>query len=400
MLSCGLGRSAMLTLPCCLAALRRRRNAWHWLPPGPKVGFTLLNKVCVEQLRPRAPRGLSQRCAQMLRRCLHHDPGRRPTIDGVAVWLNDCRRNLKGCIDVTEDKRVSILGKVKEYQMRRQGSQPQSPRRAEPESTWAITNRSDPEARSHWSQRGRYSLLRSTVQSSRTSLSVLSTFVVRIERTTASQWMEEALAGNEAEPAPTELPLAAAEDESVNLTPKKMGIFFSNSWPVVSRIETREKGKGVPTIASLFPDIQIGSRLVRIDTDPCPNSFSDAKASLMEALSRGHPLALEFSAVRQPRAWPKTDGLQAWRVGGLEAIGLVRRHEATLKSCKYNHGRAGPREHCFDRRCGGAHPANTALVCGGCTVLHVPAWRHACMSECSGGAVTAAGAEPEPEAGL
>jgi hypothetical protein len=75
-----------------------RREAWEWLT-GPQKQMMIMMRVCHEEhpKRPRVPDGLSSQCASMLRRCLHHEPSRRPSAKQLTQWLGYACATLPTC---------------------------------------------------------------------------------------------------------------------------------------------------------------------------------------------------------------------------------------------------------------------------------------------------------------
>ena len=290
-----------------------RREAWHWIKGGPEKNQAIIVQAGVHGRRPKMPDSLSPDCAKWVRKCLHADPGRRPTAKEIGGWITGCRE------EVGERMKVSANEVVRGRDVHETAEKTARTR-------WpnkAIHNHND----DHWSRRGRF-----TLHTSQLTGGANPGFSLNVVECSQDQWMEHALVGNEKK----SRPLA----KLAKLPTDKFGLVFSRNnghggklqlWPQVTERSFSN------TIADEFPSITVGSKITKINGQPVPATFNLALPML-----KSRPLALEFtSAVAE-----STDVVQRWIQAGLLEIGLVRRHE-TKKLIKHRE------EH--DPTCGNPH---------------------------------------------
>lgn len=281
-----------------------------------------MNHVADEKLRPKVPEGLSARCALMLRQCLHHDPSKRPRMKEVTQWLEMCRRKLLTAMAYSRNE------KIKECTVNRG-----TPRKVDRHN---ITERTA-STKAFWSDGGRFS--RYPCSSDRSK--VPRDFHLKVSEVTQDQWMENALLANEPKPKPFDRALPPIFDPD---NPQKFGLIFKrrdgkggmeNLWQAgnvrVARVDQTYKDKyGVtrPTVASQYPEIRAGSRLLKINGEDPPPTFKEAIPAFKKL-----PLVLHFAGTIEQAA--EDGSVPSWLLAGLAEIELVRRHEAA-EHCNYD----------------------------------------------------------------
>ena len=311
-----------------------RQEAWHWISKNKNLA--IMTHVLLNGHRPKAPQGLSARCALMLRQCLHQDPNKRPTMREVTLWLDMCRRKLMDAMEYSQNEKLKEcdfhptgrrnVKKADKYNITIRGS-----------NEWVIDS-------AFWSDGGRFSLNR--CKANRSTLP--RGFRLEIVECTQDQWMENALKKDEKEPVPFTKTL-----------PKIFEIHLQN----IGLVFKREDGKGGkedlwqdgnvrvaqvnqtyvdkvnkvprPTVASEYPEICPGSVLTRINGQAPPATIKEAMP-----MFRKRPLTLEFNGTVTQTV--KGITVSAWLVAGLAEIELVRRYEASrhavlnydCKTCK------------------------------------------------------------------
>jgi serine/threonine protein kinase len=276
-----------------------RQEAWHWLKGGKDKDMAIMNQVLLEGRRPKAPPGLEQLPADWMRRCLHTQPELRPTAKELTEFFDDMQRRLDVAVEAERLRKVREVGAQTII-----------------DKGWWLTRRKDEPTKVHWSATGRYSV--------HPSLSKITpaatTFVLVVKEVSIDQWMENALVGDE--PAPLgeldKLPNAPKEAFGLVFKCRNKRGEMEDHWPRVARVDLKDKN-GRPTIASQFPDVQVGCSITMINGEVVPGTFKDAQPMLKKL-----PLELEFSA---PAG--QTDySVPAWLRAGLEEIGLVKLHES------------------------------------------------------------------------
>ena len=298
-----------------------RREAWHWITGGLEKDQTIITQVGVFGRRPKMPDNLSPDCAKRVRKCLHTNPGQRPSAKEIGVWINKCRTALGDSME--SSARVKVRERDFHGSAHKGGKTTRWPNKA-------IHDRNDEQ----WSRRGRYSL-----HTSQLTCGTTPGFSMTVIECTQDMWMENALEGKETEVEPL--------GKLALLKPNPFGLKFEKNdghggklklWPQVTEASSGN------TIADEFPSITVGSAITKINGKPVPATFKAA----LPVLKR-RPLTLEFtSAVAE-----STDVVQSWIQAGLLEIGLVRRHE-NMKLIKHREDVAMcGRPHCGD---GYIHP--------------------------------------------
>jgi hypothetical protein len=262
----------------------------------------------------------------MIRRCLHHDPAKRPKADTLTDWLHKCRRKLED--DMTEKQAQKITGRSMAL------AQHSSLR-----STSSITSKKDGDASSlHWSDRGRYTLHQSKRDTKE------GTFELTVCQEHQDEWMEPALTGDEPGEQPGALMSFTGQlaGQLAPLASDKFGVSFTDkltnesNWPVVVRVD-RKTLLGW-TLASQWPELREGCKLQTINGQPAPATFKEAAPQL-----RAAPFTLVFrdpERSQESRYLPCIrDDLRncdlsrppgvvpSWLRAGLEKIETVRKHE-------------------------------------------------------------------------
>eukprot|EP01047_Picozoa_sp_COSAG01_P069111 COSAG01_NODE_10140_length_2239_cov_2.596729_2_plen_529_part_00 len=263
-----------------------RRQAWHWFQRESSTsnGIAMRIEEAVSSIdggglgkRPRMPLGLKKKPAQYMRFCMHELPSERPSAKELKAWLESQRRELDQFMQ--EQKRK----KVREADMKTDAHRLQNMCFA------TITDRQHVESRDCWSEGGRYSL-------SRSSKLAAGRMKLTVTEETEDQWMEMALTGADGDEPTTPRSVRRTRGDPTkqpNLPREKFGIVFKareiNHWPKVLRVDQRDSLTGRPTVASHFPFIRSGAKLVKINDMDVPRTFSEA-LPMLKAL----PLTLEF----------------------------------------------------------------------------------------------------------
>ena len=311
-----------------------RRVAWHWM--GAADGNAICDKVGNERLRPKVPVDVSPQCAKMLRECLHTDPDCRPTAKEMGNWLRDQKNGLRKHMQSQETESLKESDEIKQKAATtpRGRTTPSSPRQ-----TCSITDRNHERAK-HWNH-GRYSLESTDGSDGSFSLTVNSSYL--------SDWEERALERGDSGGLPA--PTVVDPTQKLMMKAQPFGLRFSNQWPTITTIETETKG--AKTLASMFPQIKVGCRVMHINGVKVSqlSTFKDA-VPMLQAL----PLTLEFSSPAQAirpvgfpgKPWPTQQpslgspdmsAIPAWLGGcvelksgrwidgGLQAVAMVFNHE-------------------------------------------------------------------------
>jgi hypothetical protein len=271
------------------------------------------------------PDGLSPDCAGWVRRCLHKDPAHRPYAKQITEWISRCRKSVE----------TGIKALAKEIVAARQMDRGLS---TEKFANCGITEKDN----LHWSNRGRFSL-----HTSKLTTGTNAGFSLEVVECTLDQWMENALIGDEDEPAPLGK-LAKIKMGGFGLKFEKQDGHGGKekTWPKVTHCDLKDKA-GLLTIAAEFPSITPGCLITKINGNPTPPTF---KAALIELKKR--PLALEFTV---PVA-ESTETVKPWIRAALLEIGLVHRHE-TAKLLRHRQSMCG------HERCGLPHCEDRAASC-------------------------------------
>ena len=207
-----------------------RRDAWHWVGKEQKQ-FQILKRVAVDYIRPKMPLGLSNHHplpkvdspCEFVRKCLHHDPCRRPKTIELSAWLKKCREVIHREMQVERDEVVREL------------------RSSNSQKRWSLVDLTDPAVKLRWC-RGLYSLHSVKLHKQSAVLKLT------VNAQTRDEWEESALTGDDRRPAQLE-----ATNQTLQLEP--LGLIFQ--WPKVVKIERRTKDASkTRTLASQHPDLQ------------------------------------------------------------------------------------------------------------------------------------------------
>ena len=226
-----------------------RREAWHWIKGGPERENAIIFQAGVQGRRPKMPSSLSPDCAKYVRKCLHTDPGRRPTAKQMSKWINGCRE------EVGEELKGSGKAVVRERDVHSNAHSKKTHTRW-PNS--AIHDRTNDQ----WSRRGRYSL-----HTSKQTSGANPGFSLNVIECTQDQWMENALVGKQGKP--------TTLGKLAKLPVDKFGLVFSRNdghggklqlWPQVTATSSGN------TIADEFPSITVGSAITKINGEPVPET--------------------------------------------------------------------------------------------------------------------------------
>jgi hypothetical protein len=221
-----------------------RRDAWHWVGKEQKQ-FQILKRVAVDYIRPKMPLGLSNHHplpkvdspCEFVRKCLHHDPCRRPKTIELSAWLKKCREVIHREMQVERDEVVREL------------------RSSNSQKRWSLVDLTDPAVKLRWC-RGLYSLhsVKPYKQSAVLKLTV--------NAQTRDEWEESALTGDDRQPAQLE-----ATNQTLQLEP--LGLIFQG--PTVVKVERRTKDASkTRTLYSQHPDLRMtrGCDVVTINGQP------------------------------------------------------------------------------------------------------------------------------------
>ena len=203
-------------------------------------------KVGILQRRPRMPDGLHPEVASIVRRCLHHDPSRRPTAKDLTKELIKCRQQLEASIK--SKKNTKITGR--DEALRKQEGASAVTEKVQ----WSIVDTRNPEVKARWS-RGQYRLQRLHRRPDETG----KPFSLHLRARTQGQWEEDALCGEETEPVES-----THESTKASLPVQSLGLVFEDSWPKLARVRRRDE-LGNSTLAPRFPDFKRGCTLTRIN---------------------------------------------------------------------------------------------------------------------------------------
>ena len=325
-----------------------RREAWHWLPAGmdPTArGLSICDRVSPpKNRRPKMPAGLSENCAEMVRRCLHADPFCRPDAKEVSAWLQKQKNGLKKQMQSRKTAKVKESDEI----LRRQASAASaaSAGKHDQDASWSITDSGDLDEAKCWNH-GQYSLDH-LEHLDRAKLGDAS-FSLTVNAATQAHWEENAQVSAE----PLQLQPRRHSSNKIGLPPLPLGLAFKvksesgegmvDKWPEVARIdfETKDKKdkegtlvKGSKTLAPMFPEIKVGCRITKINGEEVPPTFKEALPKL-----RTRPFTLEFMAPERSKAvvpiwatpmWSSASTeseVPHWIRAGLEAVQTVRQHE-------------------------------------------------------------------------
>ena len=302
-----------------------RRDAWHWI--GAANGNrdqVIMNRVSLENLRPKVPDDVSPHFAELIRDCLCTDPSNRLSAKEVGSRL---RARLDGLRKHMQSQRT-----VKESdELKQKASTTTRGRTSQtsPHARWSITN-CNHENSKHWN-RGMYAAgIRSTTLAD-------GSFRVTVNQGYQSDW-EETVPGH-GDDHTGSLPAATSATPMVPLKIQSFGLMFDDPdsdrslWPTVARVEQKNK-KGEKTLSPMFPQIRPGCKITRINGEPVPATRKDAVSAL-----KARPLSLEFSLPIQAnlvKPWPTQEptlaladhsAIPAWLTAGIEAVATVRKHE-------------------------------------------------------------------------
>ena len=315
-----------------------RREAWHWRLDDRRLGnrdirekVSHIREKVKAHYRPKVPAGMQEECGKMIRSCLHHDAGRRPSAKMLASWLRKRRVALWAEVQRSQSNPVSERSTLAKELF------PQGHRE------WSITDRSF-EASKRWYY-GRYSEHCITMTSARRrdkqwdGRSVLLTIN---KSHTFADW-EERVADEAQERQPCDRQKKKAQRPE--LAEPELGFVFN-------RVESRKmQGEDEdhldvteisnckcgatckvencrPTVASEFPLVQLGCKLVQINGEDATR-VKDLDDALKE-----RPLTLKFSSpIKRLVPWatqayhPEDSGLPERIRVGLKCVSLVREHE-------------------------------------------------------------------------
>eukprot|EP01045_Picozoa_sp_COSAG04_P016292 COSAG04_NODE_1347_length_7134_cov_4.146695_2_plen_684_part_00 len=288
-----------------------RQIAWHWVQGDP--GHVIMNWVGAMQTRPKIPAGLSAHCAEMIRKCLHVDPNKRPSAQEILRWLHRKREHLQ--------RHMAAAKKMKIAELRADNTKRKQRRMNIEHESCRIADNGP-----HW-YRGQFSP--HSTRFSETVSGADRRFELTVVEETWNDWLENAQ-GQQERPTPEE------QLQAMKLKPKPFGLVFTNAktkeseWPVVTRIDKSDKKTKTKTLASQFTAIKAGCTLTEINGHAVPTAFNDAKAEL-----KARPLHLEFTAPMQPtmnvtpRHADRKGNPRLWAAvrGGLRGVGMVEAHE-------------------------------------------------------------------------
>ena len=294
-----------------------RREAWHWVEP---TGTAMQRNVAIEErvsgedMRPKIPKGMRKECGDMIRRCLHANPGKRPIAKELTDWL---RTRLEGLQKQMRSRQAAVvserstLKQNREWHYGLEGNQ------------WSITDRSH-EAAQSW-HHGKYSLHYITTTSTRTDRQSDGLVELTINACKPrADWEQRALT-DECESCD------GHHEESEKR--QKVGFDFKGTWPRIG-------GVTADTVAVEFPEIQVGCKLAEINGEKVPATLEEG---CLQLLTKGRPLRLKFSVPEQQKMglraawqvpwataqWPsaRLSDLPPWIKAGLDGAELVRSHE-------------------------------------------------------------------------
>ena len=307
-----------------------RRQAWHWR--GGEHDWQIKWLVAKEHRRPKIPKGMVTECADMIRKCLHANPGKRPDAKELTDWIRERRDKLQMQI------RRQRAAAVRECDMKRHSSAETHHDAGKRQTQWSIIDRSY-EAAKCWHY-GKYSQHYITTTPNRKGAESDGSVNLTVNDYTVRDWEERALT-DEFERYRDEQHQENSEKREERQT---LGIKFDlvneygskeNHWPTITRVELCDEN-GKQTLASQFPEIQVGCKIIEINGEPVPSRIKDAAP-----MFKDRPLQLKFSAPAhhqkrlQPWAtaqWPSAErsDLPTWIQGGLGAIDQVAEHEAKM----------------------------------------------------------------------
>jgi hypothetical protein len=349
-----------------------RRRAWHWRDCGKSL-LQFKKVVAIEHRRPKIPQGMMTECADMIRKCLHANPGRRPIAQHLATWIRGRRTDLQQQI-------ASAAGRpVTEREMLNRS----------PYCSYAAAR--------CW-HHGKFSQHYITTTPNRKGAEEDGSVELTINKCFAlKDWEERALTGDTDEY--EEHDGEERHEEPDN--PQPLGIKFGersadrwlDHWPFVTRIDVcncndactavckdectcgrcahvckgwcrrpracRSSCRGIScagtqTLAPEFPEIQVGCELIEINGEPVSTKVdgkSVVSISIKDAapMFKERPLRLKFSVPAHKKErleawataqWPSAEiaylprWLRGWaddpdrlELGGLRAIELVKAHE-------------------------------------------------------------------------
>ena len=306
-----------------------RLQAWHWR--GGEHDWQIKWLVAKEHRRPKIPKGMVAECADMLRKCLHANPGKRPDAKELTDWIRERRDRLQ------QQMRTQQAAVVRECDMKRHSSAETQHHAGQQQTKWSITDRSYESAKC-WHY-GKYSQHYIMTTPNRKGADSDGSVSLTVNDYTVRDWEERALTDESERHSGEQYQVPEEREERQTL-----GIQFvlvnecgekENHWPTITRIELCDEN-GKQTLAAQFPEIQVGCKLIEINGEPAPARSRDAAPMFKE-----RPLRLKFSAPEQNQRrlqawataqWPSAErsDLPVWIQKGLESIDTVAEHEAKM----------------------------------------------------------------------
>jgi hypothetical protein len=351
-----------------------RCEAWHWRPQK-----DIMHSVGNEHLRPKIPPGLDETCAHWVRRCLHADPGQRPTAKELTEWLMARRKELNKQMQSQKKRTISEAQQLREEKKEKEEGEEEeretfcitineihlsdweetalqeaSPEDIDAENIsprggayrCAITHYDEHDSARCWNH-GQYSPHYITHEGEEPLPAAPQPEAVPAALQSADATI---LAEPEPEPEP-ELQREAACRVG-KLKDRKLGIVFNlkasqakeagfeeterEQWPSIARIVPLDQGK--TTLASGFPDLRVGCRLTKIGDKEIAEKGT--KFAQFKKDFQTRPLRLTFlvpdgqEKLFEPwptAQWPvskeRASSVPEWVKAGLDEVKKVAKHE-------------------------------------------------------------------------
>ena len=304
-----------------------RQKAWHWITTDNKV-MAITNAVLVNNMRPKVPVSLSQACAGMIRRCLAQQVDARPVAKGLVLFFEDMRVKMITSIEVKGPVRESHMLKGKQQ-------------RCETIVDVSKCNECPKGKCHHWSKGGRFSIHQAWRANGEFHLKLVPERLdawTELDRLCDNYDSSDEEDGASPEPEPEAGGgVDVGGPATGGVKPKPLGIVFrtkkdgkvDNHWPRVKDVKRDQ-------VAFLFPEIQAGCTLLRLNESPVDDTmtFKDAVPFIQR-----RPATLRFSApdkttdLRKLEAGNTLSYMHAAAIqAGLDCVGLIREHEETREA--------------------------------------------------------------------
>eukprot|EP01043_Picozoa_sp_COSAG02_P027792 COSAG02_NODE_1653_length_11488_cov_66.480815_11_plen_1303_part_00 len=332
-----------------------RRRAWHWRGPG-----CIGDLVRSQHMRPKVPFGIQDKCAQMIRRCLHANAGKRPTAEVLAGWLRARREGLRKEVQLHQRVRVSERSTLNQDLYSLGGRR------------WSVTLRShEASARWHYGKYSEHAIRTTSNLRGRTDDMWYDRSVELTITTphTPTDWEETAMTDESPGESTADLSAPVRLHDAVAVAPARSSreAYAGEPQPLGVRWkrERNDDGDGDslrvlalddcicgatctatekescrPSLMKEFPEVQVGYKLVNINGDTVP-----ADGAVIKGIFRERPLRLTFTPPKSRKLvlpWAtqayhvdsERSELPPWIEEGLKCVQQVQRYEAKQKGAE------------------------------------------------------------------